>query len=366
MIGVVEAFSPSYAQARQKFLQACLAAGLTVQAHPHPLTGREGEELAMDVALDGPADASQLLVLTSACHGAEGHCGSGVQVFALRDDEWREKARAAGVAVLYVHALNPHGFSWGRRVTHEGVDINRNFVDFSKKPLPANEAYAQLHALLLPEEWPPTAQNQAAIEAWIAEHGIKAYQAAVTAGQYQFPDGLFFGGNAPTWSNKTFRQVLREQAGSARKLAWIDLHTGLGPNGHGERIFACRDDKAAYARANAWWGSQAHPVTSIYDGSSSSALLNGLMWNAVYQECPQAEFTAIALEYGTLPMLEVTGALRADHWLHKYPEKAAPELAEAIRARMLEAFYTDTDAWKGQIISQARQAMFQAVEGLTR
>jgi hypothetical protein len=31
---------------------------------------------------------------------------------------------------------------------------------------------------------------------------------------------------------------------------------------------------------------------------------------------------------------------------------------------MLEAFYTDTDGWRGQIISQARQAMFQAVDGL--
>jgi hypothetical protein len=34
---------------------------------------------------------------------------------------------------------------------------------------------------------------------------------------------------------------------------------------------------------------------------------------------------------------------------------------------MLDAFYTDTDAWKGQIISQARQSMFQGrgrLEGL--
>ena len=43
---------------------------------------------------------------------------------------------------------------------------------------------------------------------------------------------------------------------------------------------------------------------------------------------------------------------------------AQPELAMQIKQLMLEAFYTDTDAWKGQIISQARQAMFQAVEGL--
>lgn len=364
MIDVASAFSPSYAQARQKFLQACMAAGLRAQAHVHPLKGRDGEALAMDVALDGAADARHLLILTSACHGVEGHCGSGVQVFALHDEEWRQKAREAGVAVLYVHALNPHGFSHRRRVTHENVDLNRNFLDFAQ-PLPANPAYAELHELLLPATWPPTAENQAASDAWMAAHGIKAYQAAVTAGQYQFSDGLFFGGNAPTWSNLTLRRVLREHAQTAQGLAWIDLHTGLGPNGHGERIFACRDDKAAYARANAWWGAE-NAVTSFYDGSSTSARLNGLVCNAIYEECPQAEFTAIALEYGTLPMLEVTDALRADHWMHKYPGKASPELAASIREKMLEAFYTDTDAWKGQIISQARQAMFQAVDGLTR
>lgn len=363
MIGVAEAFSPSYAIARQKFLKSCMDAGLKVDAHLHPLKGRDGEELSMDVACDGAADAKHLLIVSSACHGVEGHCGSGVQVFALYDDEWREKARAAGVAVMYVHALNPHGFSHRRRVTNENVDLNRNFVDFSQ-PLPVNAAYAKLHALLLPDAWPPTAENQAAVTAWIAEHGTPAYQSAVTGGQYQFADGLFFGGQAPTWSNQTFRKVLKKHGQSARKLAWIDLHTGLGPNGIGERIFACRDDKAAYARANAWWGTPAAPVPSIYDGSSTSAFLTGLMWSAMYEECPDAEYTAIALEFGTQPILEVTGALRADHWLHKHPEAPA-ELTSAIRARMLEAFYTDTDAWKGQIISQARQAMFQAVDGLT-
>jgi hypothetical protein len=87
------------------------------------------------------------------------------------------------------------------------------------------------------------------------------------------------------------------------------------------------------------------------------------MWLTAYQECAQAEYTGIALEYGTLPILEVMGALRADHWLHKHPDAPA-DLADGIRARMVEAFYTDTDAWRGQIVSQARQAMFQAVDGL--
>ena len=363
MIGVVEAFSPSYALARRKFLQGCVAAGLTVDTHPHPLKGKDGEDLAMDVAYDGPAEAKHLLMVTSACHGIEGHCGSGVQVFALHDAEWREKARAAGVGVLYVHALNPHGFSYGRRVTQENVDLNRNFADFTQ-PLPVNAGYAELHPMLLPKAWPPSPKNQAEIDGWIASHGVAAYQAAISGGQYQFDDGLFFGGTAPTWSNRTLRQVLRTHARQATRLAWIDLHTGLGPNGHGERIFAShRDDAAAYARANVWWGCET-AVTSMFDGSSTSARLTGLMCSVIDEECPQAEYTGIALEYGTQPILEVMGALRADHWLHKHPE-AAPELADAIQTRVRDAFYTDTDAWKGQVISQARQAMFQAVDGLS-
>ena len=359
MIGVVEAFSPTYARARVAFLEGAARAGLMVETHPHPLPGREGEDLAMDVARDGPADAQALLVVTSACHGVEGHCGSGVQAFALHDQEWRDKRHAAGVAVLYVHGLNPHGFSFTRRVTHENVDLNRNFQDFSR-PLPDNPAYAAVHDLMLPAAWPPSAQNEAAIDEYLAAHGATALQAAISRGQHAFADGLFFGGTAPTWSNLTWRQVLRSPARRAERLAWSDLHTGLGPNGIGERIFACRDDAAALARARAWWGAG---VTSIYDGSSTSAFLTGLAFEAIYDECPQAQYTGLALEFGTQPFEQVMAALRADHWLHQHPQ-ASEALALQIHAQMREAFYTDTDAWKGQVISQARQAMFQAVDGL--
>jgi len=363
VIAIDDAFSPSYARARIRFLEAAATAGMALRSLEHPLKGREGETLAMDLALDGPANAEALLIVSSACHGVEGFCGSGVQVFAAHDAEWREKARAAGVAVLYIHALNPHGFSWLRRVTHENVDLNRNFHDFGA-PLPQNPGYASLHPLLLPPAWPPTAQNEAEVQAWIAAHGMAAFQAAITMGQHQFADGMFFGGTAPTWSNQTLRRVLREFGSRARRLAWIDLHTGLGPSGLGERIFACRDDAAALRRARAWWGGEgATPVTSIYDGSSSSARLTGLMFESIYEACPQAEYTGIALEFGTVPIAEVINALRGDHWLHQHPEAPA-ELQAQIRARTLAAFYTDTEAWRGQIISQARQALFQAAEGL--
>ena len=364
MIAPSEAFASSYARARVQFLEAAASAGMAIRSHNHPLPGRDGEVLAMDVALDGDPGAERLLIVSSACHGVEGFCGSGVQVFAAQDAEWREHARAAGVAVLYIHALNPHGFSWVRRVTHENVDLNRNFQDFSQ-PLPTNEAYAELHNLLLPEQWPPGPENAAAIGAYIQAHSLARFQAAVSQGQHTFADGLFYGGAEATWSNRTLREVLRRCARQARHLAWIDLHTGLGECGLGERIFACRDDALALERARRWWsGGGQTPVTSIYDGSSTSALLTGLMWSVVYEECPQAAYTGIAMEYGTVPIEEVIDALRGDHWLHLHPH--APQALRAqIKARLLAAFYVDTDAWKARVVVQARQAMFQAVAGLS-
>jgi hypothetical protein len=359
-----EAFSESYAQARARFAQAARDAGLEVESKPLPMPGRDGEELAMDVARDGHPEAERVLILSSACHGVEGFCGSGVQVAALRDANWREHTRQRGVAVLYIHALNPYGFSHIRRATQENVDLNRNFQDFSR-PLPVNEAYRELQPLLLPEEWPPSPANSGAIAQYIARSGEAAFQSAITRGQYEFPGGMFFGGTAPTWSNLALREVLRSHGRRAARIGWIDIHTGLGPCGLGERIYAGRDDPAAVTRAHAWWGGGgATPVTSIYDGSSSSAFLTGLMWECVYQECAQADYTGMALEYGTVSLMETLQALRAEHWLHLHPQ-AAPELAARIRRDMLNAFFVDTAEWKDQVLRQAREALFQAVDGLS-
>ena len=359
MTSIHDAFSKSYAEARQKFLAAAAQAGLKVESHIHPEKGRDGEELAMDVVREGPADAKHVLLVSSACHGVEGYCGSGVQIDALRSAEWHKAVAQSGVAVVYVHALNPHGFSHVRRVTQENVDLNRNFHDFSQ-PLPDNTAYKEVQHLLLPEQWPPNEANQQETMAYIAQHGMPKLQAAVSQGQHHDPKGLFFGGQGPTWSNQTIRKVLRQHGGQAQKFAWIDLHTGLGPSGVGERIYAGDNDAQAIARARQWWGS----ITSIYDGTSSSAFLTGLMWMSVKDECPQAEHTGIALEYGTLPMNDMLMALRADHWLHLHPEVSA-ELKKSIKAQIFNAFYTDTDEWRTQIITQAREAMAQALQGLT-
>ena len=347
-------FSPSYREARRRFVQAADACGAQLHPYAMPFLGTHGEELAMDVAVHGPADAAKVLMTTSAVHGIEGFCGSAIQTGLLQN-----LTLPHGVAVVHVHAVNPHGFWHARRVNEDNVDLNRNFIDFAQ-PLPVNADYAQIHELLLPTHWPPSPEASAALQDQADAWGERRMQRAITSGQYQFPDGVWFGGQAPSWSHRTFRQVLQNHLRQARQIAWIDLHTGLGPYGHGERIFACTDNGRTLQCAREWWGPD---ITSVDTGTSKSVPLSGPIQMAIYEECPQAQYTGICLEFGTLPLAQMIQAMRADHWLALHPE-ASPELQRAIRADMLQAFNPPSLAWQKQVWQQGLQAAQQAIQGL--
>jgi hypothetical protein len=89
------------------------------------------------------------------------------------------------------------------------------------------------------------------------------------------------------------------------------------------------------------------------------------MWNVIKDSCPAAQYTGIALEYGTLPLAQMIDALRADHWLEAHPEVGGPQ-AGAIKQQIRDAFYVDNDAWKQQLLEQALLAGTQALKGLNQ
>ncbi len=355
-------FSTSYAQARRRFRDAAARRDLVVESTVLDLAGVDGEELAVDVVRDGPADAARLLIVLSGVHGVEGYCGSALQT-GLLDLKGLDRflgAKARDTAALYVHALNPHGFSHSRRVTQENVDLNRNCIDF-EAPLPVNAGYAEVHDLLLPATWPPAPADDKALAAYAARVGAKGMQRAMSLGQYAYADGMFFGGHRPTWSNRALRAILRRHGRQCRQIASIDIHTGLGPYGHGERIFASPDPRPqVLRRAQRWWGE----VTSVHTGTSSSVPMTGPVQFAQFEECPQAEHTNICLEFGTWPSERVQQALRAEHWTWRRGADAAR--TAAARAELKAAFYPDSADWKAEIWRQGREAFVQALAGLQR
>lgn len=352
-------FSQTYAQARDRFLTAAHARGAALSQHPVDARGIQGEALCTDVALLAQDDARSLLVMTSATHGVEGYCGSACQVAALHDDALLAQLRAARVGLLLVHAINPYGFSWSSRTNEDNIDLNRNAQAFDR-PLPDNAAYPALHAHLVPSQWPPAAQDRAAIDAYIAEHGFAAYQHAVSRGQYTHADGVFFGGTARSRSLKNLHAALAAHGQHFGRIGWIDVHTGLGPWGHGEKIYAGRRDDAELARARAWWGAD---IAVPYAGKSASADITGQLASLIYDACPHASTTSIALEFGTVPIDAMFKSVRGEAWLRSHPD-ASPEQADAIRQQMRDAFLSDDPHWQGMVLGQSRVAVVQAAHGL--
>jgi hypothetical protein len=353
-------FSGTYAEARQKFLDAAAQAGAAIEsfvldAH----RGALGEILAIDAAFLGKPDATRLLIVTSGTHGPEGFCGSGCQIATLNDPELLSRIEQAGIGVLLVHAVNPHGFSHLHRTNEDNIDLNRNHIRFDR-PLPVNAAYSDVEPFVLPAHWPPTAADHTAMAAYIEKHGAWAFRTALSAGQYTSPDGVFYGGKAPSWSNRTMRGILRKYGAAATHIGWIDIHTGLGPYGHGEKIYAGRNEAAELARARAWWGAD---VFAPFEGQSASVDVSGPVVSAVYDECPQAGVALMGLEFGTLPDQEVMPRLRADTWLRRHPEAPA-EQRLAIRQDLRDAFYCDNDEWKGMVLGQTRVVLLQTLQGL--
>jgi hypothetical protein len=339
-MSTIEPLSPSYTAARAAFIEGAESAGARLRSWVHPERGPEGEELAVDVAELGAADAPDVVMVVSATHGVEGYCGSALQ------REWLSRhatERPDHVRVVFVHAFNPYGFAWVRRVNEDNVDLNRNFVDWSAPDgPPANLEYAEIADLVVPAEWSDAEQERTTGElmARAMEVGLDRFQAIISGGQYHHPTGIFYGGTGPTWSHRWLREFAAEHLVAAERLTIIDLHTGLGPWGHGELISHAAPGDAQYDRAAVRWDG----VRSFLAGDSVSAELTG-DWLGIAQElAPGSEVTPVAIEYGTVDIIEVLQALRADAWLHAHGDPTGPD-APAVRAQVRAAFADDDPSW---------------------
>lgn len=355
-----ECFSRDYAEARGKFLDRARALRARVRSYANERArGPAGEALSTDIAWLGREDASRVLVTVSATHGAEGFCGAGVQSGSLEPAFAGELP--ADTALLAIHAINPYGFAWVRRVTEENVDLNRNFVAH-EQPLPANEGYVELADALCPAEWSAAAlaSTRFRLADYGRRHGAARLQKAITGGQYTHADGIFYGGAAATWSRRTALSIAAEHLAHARRVAIIDYHTGLGPYGHGEKIVIHPPGSAGFARARDWYGDA---ITSTSLGTSQSADVVGDLLSGLEAVLPGAEVTGMALEFGVRPFDETIDAVRADNWLHHHGSLDSAQ-GRALKAQMRDVFYGDADDWKAMILEQAIDAQRRALAGL--
>ncbi len=121
-------FPDDYEDSRERFLQKAeelqvkFPGGETIRVEV-------SSEVDSNLTIDGlylPARESQerLLIITSGLHGVEGYAGSAVSLMFM--EEFLDEERLSTTGYLFLHAVNPYGFKYNRRVTENNVDMNRN------------------------------------------------------------------------------------------------------------------------------------------------------------------------------------------------------------------------------------------------
>jgi len=354
-------FAADYGTSRRAFLQAAEAAGAALTSHPVAARGARGEELATDVAYLGPQTPERLLVVSSGIHGVEGFAGSALQHQLLAGD-LLGASLLPGTGALLVHALNPYGFHALRRVNESNVDLNRNFVQHPEGH-EQNPGYETLFHSINPErlDEESDAAAQRAFLGFAREHGFDQLQEALSCGQYCHAGGVQFGGVRPEDSNRTLREIARHALRGAREVAWLDIHTGLGPYGVPEMILELPLNHPAFLRARTWFGEAARSTVA---GESVSPKLPGVMDFGLLEELPEGTtLTPAAMEFGTYDANRVFWAMRADNWLQQHGEPES-ERGRSIRAELLEVFRPADPAWQRQVLARGEALVRCTLEGL--
>ncbi|HSM95428.1 MAG TPA: DUF2817 domain-containing protein [Rhizomicrobium sp.] len=359
MTAIDHYFPHDYREARHAFIAAAEAADLGVTSRLHPTEkGADGKPLFLDTTVIGARDAKTALLLISGTHGVEGYFGSGVQTGLLR--EGLAKRALKGAKIVLLHALNPFGFSWDRRVNEDNADINRNFADFGNPP--HNAAYDELaDAIKLSDLTRETMKAaNAKLRAYSDRHGSFKLQQAISTGQYRHADGIYFGGARESWSQAMLKDVFREELKGVKTLVAIDFHTGLGEHGAAEMITEDLPGSDAYRRAKSMWGAS---LQSSEAGESVSPPLQGTVDKAVARWMRGKELTFAALEVGTRSTRDVFNALRRDNWIHLNARPNDPEWAQ-VKREIRDAFYPDTADWKRMVRGHATKAVDAALSAI--
>ncbi len=349
----LSACSETYAEARATFLDA---AGTRVRSYPHPEKG-----LFLDVATLGDPDAPNVFAVGCGTHGIEGYPGSAALTHWLRGGGG--KRLPADTAVVFFHAHNPWGFEKRTRVTEENVDLNRNFIDFSK-PLPRNPGYAEVHPIVTPERWDDEAVAEVfrKLAEYRARVGEQAFSDAFNGGQYSHADGIYYGGARAQWSNAAFRKAVAENLGHAKRAAFIDLHTGIGPRYEHIYLTFAPAGSPAYERARAWWGERA--VNRAGVTHKAVAVYRGVLIDAFVEMLPRAEATTLVVEFGTLPREGVQRGSLLQRWLRfngpKFPGRAA-----ALQREYDEAVYPSEPRWREAALAQSLEFLDRGVRGVS-
>lgn len=299
--------------------------------------------LATEIAWFGAEEPSRVLIHSSGIHGVEGFAGSAVQL-ALLDTEIR---LAPDAALILVHCLNPYGMAWLRRANENNVDLNRNFLADDDDRVGAAETYRQLNDLLNPTQL-GAGRDLFYLRALrcILKYGMQALRQSVAEGQYEYPKGLFYGGDAFESGPLHYLGWLATHLRSARGVFAIDVHTGLGKWGQESLYFRSgSEQRDAIKHVAAELGRELVPDAATHGAYQ----IRGMLSEVFTMLDPVPEWSFILQEFGTYPAIHVLNTLRRENFWYHHGETS---VEHDSRRRLKNVLIPENNAWRARVVER--------------
>ncbi|CAE7563089.1 unnamed protein product [Symbiodinium pilosum] len=210
--------------------------------------------------------------------------------------------------------------------------------------------------------------------AYVATYGYGYIKTALVGGTYTKEQGLFYGGRQLEPSHVLLRDFFKEQLGKvpAQEIAWVDVHTGLGPPGvdvllgsgldkqQMEAIFpkvegefdGCQCEAFGVRGVDRRCGQGELEVNNAKFSSSQSAgyeyTVGALSGDWVTEWFPKGSGKVLLVqqEFGTLASLSVARALMLENTGFHYDRGNH----DFWRTFTQDAFYVRTDVWKEKVL----------------
>ena len=342
-------FSDDYITARSRFREVTDRARGRLESLLLTSRGPAGEDLTIDVGWFGSESPRRVLLHSSGLHGVEAFAGSAIQLRLIE----ALPALAHDMAFVFVHVLNPYGMAWLRRFNENNVDLNRNFLSADEPYTGRPDGYDDLYSFLNPSRLPAIDLFVLRAGWLILRYGRPAIEAAVVAGQYDYPEGLFFGGHELQEGARLYRDFLIRRISAVGRVFAIDVHTGLGRR-YGEDTVIVAESE--YDRLRPLLGDR---VQAFGDNVGNVAYkIRGGLHEIVSHLGSTAKADMVGQEFGTYGQVRVLNALRKENFAHHHGRGTVDDpFKRALRA----TFSPDEPLWQEKVVLRGRELFIRAL-----
>jgi hypothetical protein len=356
-------FPQTYETSRARFRNAAeelRAQWPASRSGSHPL--KDFPDSSIDWFWMEPSSKENLVIVSTGQHGIEGYVGSAL--LKLFMDEYLPQINKENTGVLLIHAINPWGMKYHRKVNENGVDLNRNFIYAGSFDPSINPGFSKLKFLLAPSGPVRSFALESLAFAGrtirvLLTDGAAALTNAALLGQYVDSQGMYYGGDHHEEDTRVMIDFFQEAMENYQNVLHLDLHSGYGPR-YQMTITLVPNEPLSSAQLSAKFN---YPLVLRGDRQEFYATHGDM--NAYLYELRDGKFSdkhvfATVLEFGTFgdSLLARLRSLRAMILESQLTAHGAKDEHTAIKVRneFQELYFPVEQKWRKKAISDGRDA----------